>query len=360
MDLRTGDKPAVYRMIVGLGALGILGWGCLVILLPFFSALLWAVILCLSTWPAYEWLQERFNHKNILSATLMTVFLFIAFLAPLAFLGNSLAENFDTVYDSIIWALETKPDVPPQWLLEMPVLGPHLGSLWIHYLGGADNLTTILEEYAAPVSDFLLTIGKAVGIGFLDLALGIVIAFFFFWYGDQVAERLDTLIDRFIGARGQHLLDVSKKTIIGVVYGIVGTAVAQGAVAGIGFWIAGVPGAPFLGVITLILSFFPLGTVIVWVPVAIWLFNSGAIGMALFMVLWGIMVSSIDNVIRPYFISMGSSMPLLLVLLGIFGGILGFGFIGLFIGPTLLALAYSLIADWSHHVKHNVKFKDEC
>ncbi len=136
--------------------------------------------------------------------------------------------------------------------------------------------------------------------------------------------------------------------MIGVVYGMMGTAVAQGTLSAIGFAIAGVPAPVFLGFATFILSFMPLGAPLIWVPAAIWLFASGFTGMGIFMVLWGLLlVSSIDNVIRPYFISLGSNLPLLVTLLGVFGGIIAFGFIGLFIGPTLLAVAYTLIIQWS-------------
>lgn len=359
MDMKTTDKAALYKMIVVLGGLAILGWGCLIILAPFIPAILWAIILCLTTWPAFVWLQDRLNHLNVVSATLMTLLLFICFLVPLLFLGSSLADNFGTVYDSVIIALESKPDTPPVWLAEMPLIGEYASNAWLHYLGNADNLSAVLQEYAEPATQFLLAMGKTVGLGILDLSLGIVIAFFLFWHGDQVGERLNNLINRFIGERGQHLLEVSKKTMIGVVYGIMGAALAQGTAAGIGFWIAGIAGAPFLGLLTIFMSFLPFGTAMVWIPIAFWLFSQDMVGMGIFMVLWGIMVSSLDNIIRPYFISMGSSMPLLLVLLGVFGGILGFGFIGLFIGPTLLALAYTLVLDWSKHIQHNVKFKDE-
>jgi predicted PurR-regulated permease PerM len=203
-----------------------------------------------------------------------------------------------------------------------------------------------LRDYIAPK---LIATGAAIGHGVLDLSIGVLITFFFFRHGVMVAARTNMLIEKFVGARGRHLLDVSKKTIIAVVYGVLGTALAQGALAGIGFWIAGVPGAPFLGLVTLLLAFVPLGPPLVWVPATIWLFSNGFMGHGVFLFFWGLLIiSGVDNLIRPYFISLGSSLPLLLVILGVFGGLFAFGFIGLFIGPTLLAVAFALLMEWSH------------
>ncbi|NCC22877.1 MAG: AI-2E family transporter, partial [Alphaproteobacteria bacterium] len=236
---------------------------------------------------------------------------------------------------------------PPLWLSDTPWVGPYLTSLWLEFFSDSERMIETLQGYIGPVSQQLISIGAVIGQGVLDIAIGVFIAFFFFRNGLQVAGHISVMSHRFFGPRGQHLLLVSKKTVIGIVYGMLGTALAQGALAGIGFWIAGVPGAPFLGLLTFMLSFFPVGAPLIWVPATIWLFSEGATGMAIFMGLWGLLlVSSIDNVIRPYFISLGSSLPLLVVLIGVFGGIIAFGFIGLFIGPTLLAVAYALVTEW--------------
>jgi predicted PurR-regulated permease PerM len=144
------------------------------------------------------------------------------------------------------------------------------------------------------------------------------------------------------------LLNVAGSTTKSVVYGIIGTAIAQAAMASIGFWIAGVPGTLLLGFLTFVLSLVPGGPPFVWVPVAIWLLYTGQPGWALFMAIWGfISISGIDNIVRPYLISRESRMPLLLVFLGVIGGVLAFGFIGIFLGPTLLALGFTLLMEWS-------------
>ena len=194
----------------------------------------------------------------------------------------------------------------------------------------------------------LIRLVGTIGYGLLDVTLGVLISFFFFRHGLNVATRMRALIDKFGGESGQNMLKICKNTLIGVVYGIFGTALAQAVLAALGFWASGVPGATFLGLMTFFLSLVPMGPPIIWIPAALWLFSEGQTGWAIALALWGlIVISAIDNFMKPYFISLGSNMPLLLVLLGVMGGILAFGFIGIFIGPTVLAVAYSIVLEWS-------------
>jgi predicted PurR-regulated permease PerM len=133
----------------------------------------------------------------------------------------------------------------------------------------------------------------------------------------------------------------------GVVYGILGTALVQAVMAGIGFVIAGVPGAALLALLTFCLSVVPVGPPLIWIPVSLWLFQQGSIGWGIFMVIWGVGVSSVDNIVKPWIISQGSPMPFLLIFFGVVGGAMVFGFIGLFVGPTLLAVGYRLVNEWA-------------
>ncbi len=343
------DKSFLYKTAVIITSVVIIMWGCIVILQPFVPAILLGIIFCLATWPAFVWLEQRLNGRRTLAASLMTLLLAICFIVPLVFLGSSLAENLSMLSTGAADFLRDSEGHAPGWVRELPAVGPYLDQFWTRNLSDTEQMTQSLRNVSVPLTQKAIAIGASIGRGFLDLSLGVLIAFFFFRHGMQVAERTSISIERFAGPNGQHLLNVSKRTLIGVVYGIVGTALAQGTLAGIGFAIAGVPAAPFLGLITFLLSFIPMAPPLVWVPATLWLFSTGDIGMGVFMAIWGlIVVSFVDNIIRPYFISLGSNLPLLLVLLGVLGGVIAFGFIGLFIGPTLLALAYTLIIEWTH------------
>jgi predicted PurR-regulated permease PerM len=181
----------------------------------------------------------------------------------------------------------------------------------------------------------------------MQIALSLLLTFFILRDGNALADRLATMARRISGDQGIQLLNVAGGTVRGVVYGILGTAFAQGLMAGIGFLIAGVPGATLLGLLTFFVSVLPMGPPLVWIPAAIWLFYRGSAGWGIFMLIWGVGVSSIDNVIKPWIISRGSKMPFILIFLGVLGGALTFGLIGVFIGPTLLAVAFRLVVEWS-------------
>src|SRR5213083_915792 len=182
--------------------------------------------------------------------------------------------------------------------------------------------------------------------GLLELALSILIAFFLFRNGESAAEQLGVIIERVAGVRGRRLLTLSGSTVRGVVYGILGTALVQAVMAGVGYLSAGVPGAGMLALRTFFLSVVPIGPPLIWIPAALWLFHEGSTGWGVFMLVWGFGVSSIDNVGKPWLISQGSDMPFLLIFFGVLGGALTFGFIGVFLGPTLLAVGYRLVTEW--------------
>ena len=202
------------------------------------------------------------------------------------------------------------------------------------------------SEERATVSQPRRQAGWSVSGGLVQLALSIFIAFFFFRDGVRVAAQLSTAVVRIGGERGAHLLNLAGNTVRGVVYGILGTALVQAVIAGIGFMIAGVPGVGVLTLLTFFLSVVPMGPPLVWGPAAFWLFHQGQTGWGIFMIVWGIGVSSIDNFVKPWLISRGSTMPFLLILFGVLGGAIAFGFIGVFLGPTLLAVGYRIIQEW--------------
>ena len=155
-------------------------------------------------------------------------------------------------------------------------------------------------------------------------------------------------MDRVVGIHVESVLGIINNTVRSVMYGLLGTALAQGLVATIGFAIAGVPAALLLGVATAILSLVPVGPPLIWGGAAIWLFYQGTVGWGIFMLLWGFfLISGVDNVVKPLLISHGSHLPFILVLFGVMGGVLAFGFVGIFIGPTLLAVGLSLIQEWA-------------
>lgn len=342
------DNLALYQLIAGLAVVTLILIGCIVILVPFFPAMLLSVIFALSTWPAFAWLHQKLNRRTSLAAGIMTAMLALCFIVPLVTIGSSVADNYEHIYGTLQESLKGDPQVMADKLHSLPVVGSISEKYWLVAMSNREKISVWLQDYSGETMATLLKLGKTLGAGMLDVTLGVLIAYFLFRYGAVTADRMAALIEKFGGEGGNRLLNICKDTLIAVVYGLLGTALAQGAFAAIGFWIAGVPGAPFLGLMTFFLSLIPVGPPLIWIPAALWLLSSGKIFWGIFIIVWGVLViSMIDNIVKPYFISRGSNLPLLLVLLGIMGGAIAFGFIGLFIGPTLLALAYSLVLEWS-------------
>jgi predicted PurR-regulated permease PerM len=336
-----------FELIVGLALLVLLAVGCLIVLRPFFSAILWALILSFSTWPIYTRLLARIGNRQTLAAALMTLGVALVLVAPLAFLGATLADHVAGVIEVVRVVLdEGLPEAPP-WLGNVPFFGTDLFDEWQHLAGSEADFRAAVDPYVDQSRSWALRSGANIGQGVVELTLSVLICFFFYRDGRDAAAHLHSGVRRVAGDRAQRLLDVAGSTIKGVVYGIMGTAFAQGMLAGIGFWVAGVPGALLLGFLTFVLSLVPMGPPIVWVPAALWLFYTGDTGWAIFMALWGFLViSSIDNIIKPWLISRENRLPILLVFLGVIGGVLSFGFVGIFIGPTLLAVGFTLLQEW--------------
>ncbi len=322
--------------------------GCLMVLRPFISALLWAVVLCFSSWPVYERVLALVRQQRTLAALIMTLTTALVLLLPFLIVGLSLGDNVKDLTAATRKWLEAGPPQPPAWLAKVPAVGAQATAYWHDLAGDTKRLAQEAQKLIEPISAWLLSGGIKLGRGMAELAMSIFIAFFLFRDGTTAAERLRAGVDRIAGEHGQRLLVLAGKTVRSVVYGILGTALAQGVVAGIGYLIAGVPGALLLALLTFFLSLVPVGPPLIWIPASIWLFNQGQTGWGIFMIIWGVaVISSVDNFVKPWLISQGSNLPFILILFGVLGGALAFGFIGVFLGPTLLAVGFKLIQEWA-------------
>jgi predicted PurR-regulated permease PerM len=333
---------------LGWAAILLLLAGCLLVMRPFVSALLWAVVLCSASWPLYGRLLKFLNHRRTLAATLMTLGMVLIMLLPFVITGTSLADNVKDLTAAVRNWIETGPPQPPEWLAKIPLIGDKAVESWENIAGDTGALMDELEKWLPTASTWLLKGGLLLGHGLLQLALSIFIAFFLFRDGTSLSGQLTAAVERIASDKGLRLLAVAHNTIRGVVYGILGTAFLQAVLLGIGLLIAGVPGAGLLALLTFFCSILPvIGTGLVSVPAALWLFHQGSIGLGIFMLIWGAGVGALDNVVKPWLISQGSDLPFLLIFFGVIGGIATFGFIGVFLGPSLLAVGFRIIKEWA-------------
>lgn len=335
--------------IASITLITLLIMGCFLILRPFFSAILWAIILSFSTWPLYLRLEKLVAGRKALASALMVLIIATVLILPLIVLGASFADNISALLEMARQLLKHGLPEPPLWLKQLPLLGSAIYLKWQAMAGSSAKLTAILSQYLLPLRSWALQTAAHLGEGVLYLSLSVFIAFFFYRDGKLLSEKSVALATRMGGHEAVNLLHIAGDTIKSVVYGILGTALAQGFLAGIGFWVTGVPSPLLLGVLTCFLSLVPIGPPLIWIPAALWLFQQDQTGWAVFLAVWGVgVVSAIDNVLKPYFISKGSNLPFVLIFLGVFGGVLAFGLVGIFLGPTLIAIAYTLFQKWSN------------
>lgn len=336
------------EQFVAIAVFGLLVAGCLLVLAPFVAPILWALILALTTWPAFRRLREAVGGRRTLAAGLMTLLLILVVLVPLALLSvNVVGDAAEVVRRTRQLLAEGVPHAP-DWLAGLPVVGHALAGLWQGLAEGTLAIGQHVPKVIRPVGAWLVSVGAGVGRGMFDLSISLLVLFFLYRDGRAAGEAFTHMARRVVGEQSLQLIGVAENTLKGVVYGVVGTAFAQGVLMALGLWFAGVPGATFLGVVAGLASLIPVGAAIVWIPAALWLVTQGEIGWGLFVAAWGAaIVGSADNFIKPMFISRGSNLPFIVVFLGVIGGMMAFGFLGLFLGPTLLALGFTLLGAWA-------------
>lgn len=315
--------------------LGGIGLGCAVVLQPFFSSILWAAILVFTTWPVFEWLRHHLRLGRGVAAIVMVVLTALLTVLPLALAVPSGADDVARLRLTVSHLFDAGMPAAPAWLVRLPLLGPLAGELWNSWAADLGTMVSALRPYFGIVAENGLSLLLGIAGGVLQFALALFIGFFFWLYGVPLALYMRALLHRVAGGSADRLIVVTGKVVRGTVYGILGTAIVQGILTAFGLYLAGVPRPILLGAIAGLLSVLPIGAPTVWIPASIWLIAEGrtAWGIAL-AVYGGVAISGADSLIRPFFISRGAQLPFLLTLLGVLGGALGFGLLGIFLGPV--------------------------
>ncbi len=337
--------------IAGWVFIGVVAAGCGLVMRPFVLDILWAAILCFVTWPLYELLLKWLRGRRTLVAAIMTILLLLVLFIPFFVIGLKFTDSIRAAMEWLEAHKQTGLPLPPVWVERIPLAGAKLSEYWSALAADEETVANRLMPWIQKAGLWLLQHSVDLGQGIGHLAISVMIAFFIYRAGDGVTARLREMFQQVSGDKAQHLINVVRTTIRTVVYGAIGTALVQGAAAGIGFFIVGAPSVMMLALFTFFLSFIPFGPPIIWIGVSIWLFAEERIGWGVFMIIYGLLaISSIDNLVKPYIISRGSRMPFIVMFIGVLGGIVTFGFIGVFVGPILLAVGYSLLQEFlSHH-----------
>jgi predicted PurR-regulated permease PerM len=342
-DLQSWTTERIAR----LAALVLLIAACLQLILPFLGALTWAAIIAITVWPAFVWLSGRLGDRPVVAASLCSLGLFLVLVVPFGILTGTLGQAVPQVAAMLKDLAGSMDPEPPQWLSELPLVGDLLRGVWLSAVADMSGVVKKALPAAEQAGVWALAQGANLALALLEFLFAILIAAVFLITADRSADLAERLVSRLdIGEQGS-IIPLVVGTVRSVSIGLVGTASVQALIAGLGFVIAGMPGAVVLSFGTFMMALVQLPTFLIWLPSAAWLYYDGETGSAIFLAVWGLLlVNTVDNFLRPYLISRGAKLPFALILMGVLGGLLAWGIIGLFIGPTLLAVAYSLAQSW--------------
>lgn len=337
----------LMEQLTGVLALVVLVGGALVVVAPFMTALLWGAIVAFSTYRPYLRLAGALGGRRGIAALLIVVAILVVVIAPIVVACTAFAARVPDLVLEVQARLGAGTPPLPDWLTHVPLIGPRLQDTWDQLAARNPEVVVRLRQLATPVLGAALAAGLSVLQGIGLLILSVLFAAFFYLSGDSLGAALQGGMQRVAGAQAPVLLGLIGGTVKGVVYGILGTSLAQAILCAGGYWLAGLPSPGLLGLLTFFLAVIPGGPLLVVVPGAIWLVQQGATGWAAFLVGWSLAVAiAIDNVLKPIIIGRSSHVPFILIMLGVLGGAAAFGLLGVFVGPTLLAVAHAVLRDW--------------
>lgn len=317
------------------------------ILRPFLIAVIWAFLIVVATWPVLLKLQARLSGRRGLAVAVMTVALLLIVFIPLTLAVLTILNNAGDIAGRIrsLAALTVSP--PPEWVERIPLAGGRLSAQWQEYAAlTPEERSVMVTPYARKALQWFLARAGSFGLMMLNFLLTVIIAGIMYAKGEVARAGILSFARRLAGAQGETVAVLAAKAIRSVALGIVFTALIQAALGGIGLAISGVPAAALLTAVTFMLCLAQLGPALVLVPAVIWLYMSGSTLWGTVLLVFTIVAQIIDNIIRPLFIKKGADMPLIMVFAGVVGGLLAFGIVGLFIGPVVLAVTYTLLEAW--------------
>ncbi len=317
------------------------------ILRPFLPSLVWAAMIVVATWPLMLRVQRRLWGRRGLAVAAMTLALLLVFVAPFSIAVGTIVGNTDLIAD---WAKSLRTlalSTPPDWVAKIPLAGPKLSAAWQEIASaGQEGWSARLTPYAGKLVQWFAAQAGSVGMMVVQFLLTVVIAAILYSKGEATAGGVRRFVGRLGGHRGEEAVILAGKAVRGVALGIVVTALAQSILGGIGLAVTGVPGAVVLSAVMFMLCVAQVGAGVVLVPAVIWLYWGGHNFGGTVLLVWAIVVVSLDNLLRPMLIRKGADLPLVLIFTGVLGGLIAFGIIGIFIGPVVLAVTFRLLEAW--------------
>lgn len=344
MDLPPGSRDLV-RIVLGVLLILVLITGALAILTPFLPALIWATMIVVATWPLLLQLQRALGGRRSLAALAMTALLFVSVIAPLAVAISTVVQQAARLSD--IKVSEIRIPMPPVWIEGVPVIGATLTAEWRVYAAATpEELASKAAPYVTTVVSWIASRAGSFGTFLLHMLLTLLLCAVLYVRGETAALGVRRFARRLLGDAGDHLVLLAAGSIRAVALGIVVTAIVQTVLGAVGLVAAGAPYVAIFAAVMFVLCIAQLGPVLPLLTAVGWLYHGGATTAALGLFVWTVIVGLLDNVIRPILIRRGADLPLLLIMAGVIGGLVGFGLVGLFVGPVVLAVAYTVLSAW--------------
>jgi predicted PurR-regulated permease PerM len=334
------------RALLGclLGTLVLL---CAVILRPFVIALVWAAILAYVTWPLLLRMRGLCRQRHTLAAAGLTLLVALGLIGPFSWLAFLLQDQLADAYQAAIAYCASPEHALPAFVKRIPWVGEAIERALQRYSADPALLRQFLIDWAQRSHAELLGLVGDVGRNLGKLLTTLVTLFFLYRDADRLLQQARGISHYFFGERLSPYLQAAGAMTRAVVYGLLATAIAQGTLAGVGYWAAGVEAPALLAAVTALVALIPFGAPVVWGSIGIWLLFDGHVGAGIGLLLWGaLVVSWVDNLVRPLVISGATRAPFLLVLFGVLGGLTAFGLVGLFVGPVVLAVALAVWRQW--------------
>jgi predicted PurR-regulated permease PerM len=334
------------RITLGVLAIGVMTAASIWVMLPWLLSVVWAATIVVATWPILTAVQSRLGGRRAPAVAVMVAALLALLVVPVWLGADAIASNAERVGPMVrSFATEGLPP-PPAWLDRVPFVGARLTGTWQGFTGNPEAVVARLQPHAREIASFLTSKAGAVGATIVQLLLMVVIAGILYASGEAAGNGVLRFLRRLAGERGENSGRLAAQAVRAVALGVVVTALAQTVLAGAGLALAGVPQAGLLTTLVFVLCIAQLGPLLVVAPATIWLYSSGSPGRGTLLLVISVVALTLDNVLRPLLIRRGADLPLILILSGVIGGVLAFGVIGLFIGPVLLAVSWTLVVAW--------------
>lgn len=345
--MQTTRSSDLARTVLQLLILGILIATSVWVMRPFLVALAWATMIAVATWPILLHAQDWLGGRRSLAVAVMTIALLLVLVAPLYLAITTVVENAGLLVDwSKSLATFSLPR-PPEWVQTVPLVGAKLASRWQQLAdAGSDELAARLAPFAQQLAFWFAAQVGSIGMLLLQFLLTVIIAAILYARGETAARGVDRFARRVAGPQGERAVHLGAQAVRAVALGVVVTALVQSSLGGIGLAVVGVPFAAILTALMFILGVAQIGAAPVLIAAVIWVYATSGVAWGTGFLVWAIFCSTLDNVIRPLLIRRGADLPLLLIFVGVIGGLIAFGVIGLFIGPVVLAVAYTLLVEW--------------